>query len=217
MAHILISSNRLNRAEQWTTILSKEHETALFNGLKKMVTHALPNDAELIVIDAALLDSELSALIPIRQLQLKMLIIGDDWSDDKQIEALALGCSGYCEAQNAEKLLLKAVNQLLLGDTWIQRHLVPRLIKTLADSNGKHRHNHSSNNSDIKKKLASLSNRELEVANLIKIGESNKAIATALNISERTVKAHLTSIFNKLEIPDRLHLALFLKEISPSD
>lgn len=182
-----------------------------------MVTHTLPNDAELIVIDANLLDSDLSALIPLRQLQLKMLIIGDDWSDDRQIEALALGCSGYCEAQNAEKLLLKAVNQLLLGDTWIQRHLVPRLIKTLADSNGKHRHNHSLNNSDIKKKLASLSNRELEVANLIKIGESNRAIATTLNISERTVKAHLTSIFNKLEISDRLHLALFLKETSPSD
>jgi DNA-binding NarL/FixJ family response regulator len=49
---------------------------------------------------------------------------------------------------------------------------------------------------------------------MIRVGENNKAIADTLDISERTVKAHLTSIFKKLEVPDRLHLALYMKEYS---
>ena len=47
---------------------------------------------------------------------------------------------------------------------------------------------------------------------MVRDGENNKAIASALEISERTVKAHVTSIFKKLDIADRLHLALYLKE-----
>ena len=62
--------------------------------------------------------------------------------------------------------------------------------------------------------LTTLSSRELDVANMIRVGENNKAIADTLDISERTVKAHLTSIFKKLEVPDRLHLALYMKEYS---
>ncbi len=53
-----------------------------------------------------------------------------------------------------------------------------------------------------------LSEREREVARLAASGESNLAIAQALNITERTVKAHLSSCFEKLEVTDRLQLAL---------
>jgi DNA-binding NarL/FixJ family response regulator len=59
----------------------------------------------------------------------------------------------------------------------------------------------------------SLSEREVEVANLIRKGENNKGIAQVMNISERTVKAHLSSIFRKFEVDDRLRLAIRLKEI----
>ena len=47
---------------------------------------------------------------------------------------------------------------------------------------------------------------------MIQDGKSNKAIANCLSISERTVKAHLTSIFKKLNVADRLHLALYIKD-----
>jgi DNA-binding NarL/FixJ family response regulator len=60
--------------------------------------------------------------------------------------------------------------------------------------------------------LATLSSREHDVAKMIRDGENNKVIAKNLSISERTVKAHLTSIFKKLNVPDRLHLALYIKE-----
>ena len=57
-------------------------------------------------------------------------------------------------------------------------------------------------------RLAALTLREREIAELIGNGESNKQIARQLLITERTVKAHLTGIFRKLGIVDRLSLAL---------
>lgn len=59
--------------------------------------------------------------------------------------------------------------------------------------------------------LARLTKRELDVAEMISQGKGNRSIAESLNISERTVKAHLTSIFRKLSVHDRLHLVLLLK------
>ena len=59
--------------------------------------------------------------------------------------------------------------------------------------------------------LANLTRRECEIATLVGNGESNKQIARLLDITERTVKAHLTEVFRKLEIADRLKLALMVK------
>jgi DNA-binding NarL/FixJ family response regulator len=51
---------------------------------------------------------------------------------------------------------------------------------------------------------------------MIGTGKTNKVIASALDISERTVKAHLTSIYKKLNIPDRLHLAISISDLETS-
>ena len=58
------------------------------------------------------------------------------------------------------------------------------------------------------KKMACLTPREREVVNLIAKGDSNKLIARALSISDRTVKSHLSIVFQKLKVNDRLQLAL---------
>jgi DNA-binding NarL/FixJ family response regulator len=65
---------------------------------------------------------------------------------------------------------------------------------------------------EFKNNLRTLTLRELDVAKMISTGENNKIIASTLNISERTVKAHLTSIFQKLKVQDRLRLAILFKE-----
>jgi DNA-binding NarL/FixJ family response regulator len=63
-----------------------------------------------------------------------------------------------------------------------------------------------------------LTQREYEIATLVGNGETNKQIARRLDITERTVKAHLTEVFRKLDIADRLKLALIVKgSIYPGD
>ena len=59
-----------------------------------------------------------------------------------------------------------------------------------------------------------LTPRELQVARMVHLGGNNKTIARELSISERTVKAHLSAIFRKLNIQNRLHLALFLNDVT---
>jgi len=61
--------------------------------------------------------------------------------------------------------------------------------------------------------LKTLSSREKEVVVRIRTGESNKQIAEHLFISERTVKAHLSSIFKKLSLSDRLQLVIYLQQL----
>ena len=58
--------------------------------------------------------------------------------------------------------------------------------------------------------LGSLTSREREVARLVGGGARNKEIASALHITEATVKAHLTAVFRKLALSDRLHLGLLV-------
>ena len=63
-------------------------------------------------------------------------------------------------------------------------------------------------NSD-KDKIDSLTKREFEVLKLLAVGMYNKEIAEKLNISERTVKNHVSNIFKKLEVTDRTQAAVF--------
>jgi DNA-binding NarL/FixJ family response regulator len=64
--------------------------------------------------------------------------------------------------------------------------------------------------SNSEKKLERLTKRELEIANLIAQGQSNLEIAANLKITERTVKAHLSSIYDKTKTGSRLNLALLI-------
>ena len=97
------------------------------------------------------------------------------------------------------------------GELWIRRSITPRLLDGARPRD----------ESQIKRisagRLADLTQREREIAALIGHGESNKQIARRLAITERTVKAHLTGVFRKLGIADRLKLALQVRSQPESD
>lgn len=214
MANILILSINPILADQWKTILSGEHKISIADTINHAIGHIQMNPTDILIIDADTMDfdTDTTALVQTWDTALQALIIGREWSEDQQIHALISGFSGYCEYEAAAGLLLKATNSLLKGDIWIQRHLVPKVIEHLIELTNAQTIQ-SEQTTPANNNLQTLTNRELDVAKMIRAGESNKTIASLLNISERTVKAHLTSIFQKLEVQDRLHLAVLLKEI----
>ena len=169
--------------------------------------------ASVVVIDAHKIDTDDSLIALFKNKPTHFLVVGKDWAESNQVNALINGAAGYCGEQEPPKLLLQAVESCLKGDIWIQRHRVTHV----SGARGKMKSN-TIEPADVTKtiessqRLTALSSRELDVANMIRSGENNKVIASALNISERTVKAHLTSIFKKLDVHDRLHLALYIKE-----
>lgn len=125
---------------------------------------------------------------------------------NEELALLRVGVVGCCRKDIDPDLLNRVVTVVLQGGLWVTRSLIPSLIDEI-------RLRHSGHVKDTPAKPSSLhvlTRREQEVAALIGNGASNKQIARALDISDRTVKSHLTAIFQKLGIADRLHLALYM-------
>lgn len=210
MANILIYSNNPQLTAEWTHILIEDHHIS-----RLLNVHNVHDDADAVIFDAKKFDEDPSMLSIFANKKVRFLVLGCNWPEQKQINVMVHGAAGYCEQADAPQLLKRAVNCILTGDIWIRRALVPKMIDVLTGSLNS---NHASRLSqdELNKLLAmanSLSAREAEVAEMIRRGENNKNIAQHMNISERTVKAHLSSIFRKFEVDDRLHLAIRLKEI----
>lgn len=213
MATILISTVDRNTADQWIARLSAEHGMLIATDNLPSVDFVLEKQAEVAIVEGELLPGLSTSLVPFINIGLKTLIIGRNWPPEKQIEALIAGCYGYCEFNAAAEVLPKAVSSVLKGDVWVPRQLIPKVIGMLAKLSS-HENPPDKQYGDKKKNLDMLTHREIDVVKMLGEGLSNKSIASMLHISERTVKAHLTSIFHKLEVQDRLQLALFLKDIN---
>ncbi len=130
------------------------------------------------------------------------------------IAALKAGARGYCGRDIDSALLAKAVDKVQRGEFWVGRMVIPHLLNELT-SLTEGRPPGSSITPDAR--FQDLTVREREVAQLVSGGAPNKEIAGKLNITERTVKAHLTAVFRKLGRPDRLRVALFVRDKEASD
>ena len=112
-------------------------------------------------------------------------------------QAVDIGVDGYILKDSESSELKKAIQSVLEGENYIQPSLIPALNNQLV-------------NRDIEKdKISLLTNRELEVLIQVANGMFNKEIATNLNISERTVKNHISHIFKKIDVSDRTQAAVF--------
>lgn len=211
MSRIIIFSDNQQSIAAWSSTL---HGLHLINVTSNADNHAA---ADLLLVDGDKIIQDQQLLSVFKNHPIPFLILGDNWSEQQQIDALTNGASGYCNINDVDQLLNIAIDRVLKGDIWIKRHLVSKVIGTLVKMQSEpiaQETEQDDQKRQSQKLLKNLSKREFEVAEKICKGESNKVIAATLFISERTVKAHLTSIFKKLKVPDRLHLALFLKENS---
>lgn len=129
---------------------------------------------------------------------MKLLVLSSRPSDDVGRQVLAAGASGYAHAYSTPATLDSILQSIATGNIWLGRSLLQRLLQ------------------DVGTRLPepgvqwadALSQREQEVARFAAMGDSNAEIADRLSISERTVRAHLSAIFEKLQVSDRLMLAL---------
>ncbi|MEP6605906.1 MAG: response regulator transcription factor [Nitrosospira sp.] len=128
-------------------------------------------------------------------------------SDEIEWSLFRTGIRGCCRSDVEPEMLSTIVESVRRGELWLRRALSWRLLNELIVIT-QEKNNVKQSISDL---LANLTRRECEIATLVGNGDSNKQIARRLDITERTVKAHLTEVFRKLEIADRLKLALMVK------
>lgn len=129
---------------------------------------------------------------------LKVIVATMRTSDTEGKQVLSAGASGYVHAYSPVKALNTVLETVKAGSVWLGPTLLARLLRDIDKRVAR-------NSSDW---AAGLTSREKEVAERAAIGHSNQAIADALNITERTVRAHLSAVFEKLDVSDRLMLAL---------
>ncbi|MGN1057660.1 MAG: LuxR C-terminal-related transcriptional regulator [Comamonas sp.] len=164
--------------------------------------------------DLAVIDMDLPTLAAMdtrQRLQLwgamRVLLLSKHLHDDQGRAVLAQGASGYAHAYAPSEMLSRILQSLEEGAIWMGRSLLQRLLK------------------DIDQRLPPekisadwqqhLSIREKEVAQLASVGQTNAEIGQQLGITERTVRAHLSAVFEKLRVVDRLQLALKVHGIRP--
>jgi len=145
----------------------------------------------------------LAALREIRQTgaRTKIILCTAAINPNEIAEALQLGAHGVVLKQTASDVLFKAIQTALDGHYWVGRKRVTDLAATLREL--------ADPASQPPRKQFGLTPRELEIISVIIGGFSNNDIAARFSISEKTVKHHLTNIFDKLGVSNRLELALF--------
>ena len=117
---------------------------------------------------------------------------------DFAIRALDAGASGYVLKGSSTKELLHAISSALSGETYITQNFASRVIAGLRDAS-------------LRRKAAEavmLSIREQQIIRLLMSGKTNKEIAIAIKISEKTVKHYMTALMQKLQVRNRLEVVI---------
>ncbi len=116
-------------------------------------------------------------------------------------DAVKLGAMGIVKKEEAASDIIQAIREVEKGSAWLDRSMMGQVLSDIVATK-------------IKKdpeadRIATLTDREREVVGLVGEGLKSKDVAERLFISETTVRHHLTSIFSKLEVSDRVELMLF--------
>ncbi len=139
---------------------------------------------------------------------LKIVVYCSGLSDEAEWELFKIGVKGCCSKDDTPEQVSVAIKSIQQDELWIKRKFANFMLKELVEVTKEKNKIEQA----IKDLLENLTKREYEIAMLVGRGESNKLIASKLAITERTVKAHLTEIFRKLHISDRIKLALMMKD-----
>lgn len=186
--------------------ISHIHDLALGDVMERVDLSSLPKAQQdvIIVHASSFRPEELTLALQSADSNMSRIAIADEFPDiGKMLRYTNLGVQGYCNAYMAQAHFKQLASMLSEGQSWFPPSLLGQAL-SLA---------HSSVNS-IKndEQLPELTVRQKQIALSIARGKSNKEVALECGISERTVKSHLTQIFEKLSVKDRLGLAVLLKQ-----
>jgi DNA-binding NarL/FixJ family response regulator len=131
----------------------------------------------------------------------KVLILTGVIDEELHKRAILEGARGIILKNQAGQTLLKAIKKVYQGEAWIDRMLTVKLLDESNKSNQSIR--------EEQKRINSLTARECEIIKLIAEGLVNKEIAQRLFVVDKTIRNHLTVIYSKLGVANRLELAIY--------
>ena len=122
----------------------------------------------------------------------------------EMLECVRLGARAYCNSYMAQVHYDQMLQLVGAGQSWFPPQMLDETFRLAREASNSKAADDSS--------LGALTEREKEIAMAVGEGKSNRQIADLFDISEPTVKTHLSNIFKKLELKDRVGLVLYLKQ-----
>ncbi len=209
-ARIVISGNQgMIRAAIRRLLESEEGMTVVgeCDNHPKALAEALRDEPDLILLDLDLSTGcdgvleRIAALLQAAKGTPVLILTANDECHAAQF-ALARGAIGFVKKDRPPDVLYRAISACVAGETWIERSTMAAMLRSFAAVASKNGPN-----------VTHLTSREREIMDLVVLGLHNKIIAQRLCISDTTVRHHLTSIFDKLDVSNRLELMRYvLKE-----
>lgn len=136
--------------------------------------------------------------------QCRVIVLTSISDNEMHYRAIQLGAMGLVLKNKDTQVLFKAIEKVRLGEAWLDRSTIAKVlsrrVRPLSDGDGK---------VSESSKIGNLTRRERDIITLVAQGLKNKQIAGHLAISDITVRHHLTSVFNKLDVADRFELIIY--------
>jgi two-component system nitrate/nitrite response regulator NarL len=203
MSILLCSANRAV-ISRWKNLLTDQYSLAQAMSLGELQSCCVGKNYDLVLLHRLLVDtaafSEMRRLAPAN----KFFLLSDEPNEEEGVTFLKMGIAGYGNTYIGQGRLTEAVRVILAGGVWLGQKVIQQLILdtyTRAQERGA---------PALEQRLAGLTRMEHKVAELVASGLTNLEIAADLDIVERTVKAHLTSVYEKTQTGNRLSLALLI-------
>jgi two-component system, NarL family, nitrate/nitrite response regulator NarL len=145
---------------------------------------------------------EVLADLAARSSDVRPIILAAALSKSEMAQAFRLGARGVMLKESTTELIIESIRSVMKGEYWVGRENVSDLVQLFR------RYAAGLSGKDARERFG-LSTRELEVVTAVVAGYSNKEISQKLSLSVQTVKHHITSIFDKLGVSNRMELTLF--------
>ena len=129
---------------------------------------------------------------------LRVVVTGSGADDETILKALAAGAKGYVDEAATPAEFIQAIHIVQQGSVWAPRRVLSMFIERVTSHPGR----------IFPAGRVSFTDREKEVLELLVAGRSNKEIGAALNIEERTVKAHVAKLMRKVGVQNRIALSV---------
>ena len=183
----------LETTKNFKVVFDASDEAGFIKGLRY-------NDVDVILLDITMPGRDgfyYLDFIRKKNVNVKVIMLTMHSEVEYLVKATEMNVNGYLLKSVGSEELFRAIYDVYNGEDYIQPDLIPYL------------NNYLINIDSDKEKIKLLTARELELLAMIASGKKNIEIATSMNISERTVKNHLSHIFDKLEVSDRTQAAVF--------